>query len=519
MPSLPARARWLVPSLLDCVLVSLLVWQFAAGGRWITLLADGDTGWHIRTGEYVLAERTWPRQDLFSFSKPGEQWFAWEWLAGVALALAHRAAGLAGVAFLAALVIVLAALIVFRRMIRAGANVFLAMIVLMLATGAASIHFLARPHVFTLLLWSVALGLIERDRERADRRIWWLVPLTALWVNLHGGFAALLASLALLTAGRAIEAFLEGGRAPRDFRPAARYALLAAACAAASLANPYGWRLHAHIASYLRSDWIRNVVDEFQSPRFRSEYSLYFELLLFASLMLVPALLARRRVAEALLHVFWAHAALVSARHVPLFVFLVAPAVAAEAGALWRRLATWAGARSVPAILEQVSTDLGRGFARLSLWAAMGPLIVILATPEAHWPRDFPGQKFPVQILRVHGERLAGQRVFTSDQWADYLIYRYYPAHKVYFDGRSDFYGRQLGDEYLGIVQARPPWRESLRRWGFRYALVPREWPLATLLAESGDWRLLARDETGVLYERCDPAAATLALATGRGRE
>lgn len=506
MASLPARARWLAPSLLDCVLVSLLAWQFAAGGRWITLLADGDSGWHIRTGEYILSRGTWPRHDLFSFSKPGQEWFAWEWLADVALALAHHAGGLAGVAFLAALVIAFAALSVFRRMLRAGANAFLAMIVLMLAVGAASIHFLARPHVFTLLFWTLALGLIERDRETPRRRIWWLVPLTLLWVNVHGGFSALLASLVLVAAGRGVEAYLEGGRTIRDFRPAVHYALLAGACTAASLVNPYGWRLHAHIASYLRSDWIRNVVDEFQSPRFRSEYSLYFELLLFAALMLVPGLVARRRVAEALLYVFWAHAALVSARHIPLFAFLVAPGVAAAASALWRRLAAYAGARSAPAVLEQVSADLGRGFARLSAWGVLGPALVILATPEAHWPRDFPRQKFPVDILNAHGERLAGQRVFTSDQWADYLIYRYYPRHRVYFDGRSDFYGQALGDEYLKIVQGKPGWRDSLEKWRFRYALVPREWALATLLAESAQWRLLARDEAGLLYARREAA-------------
>ncbi len=499
---LSAHRRWLTPSLLDCVAVSLLAWQFAVGGRWITLLADGDTGWHIRTGEYILATRSCPRQDLYSFSKPGEPWFAWEWLADVALALAHRADGLAGVAFLAALVIVGAALILLRRMLRAGANAFVAMIALMIAVGAASIHFLARPHVFTLLLWTIALGLIERDRERPGRGIWWLVPLTLVWVNLHGGFVALPASLALAAAGRAGELWWAGGRSVRDLLPAVRYALLAAACTAASLANPYGWRLHAHIASYLRSDWIRNAVDEFQSPKFRSEYSLYFELLLFAALMLAPALVARGRLTEALLYVFWAHASLVSARHVPLFAFLAAPGVAAEATALWRRLAARTGARSIPAILEQVSADLSRGFARPSLWAVLASALLILGTPESHRPRDFPHQKFPVEILNRHGERLAGQRVFTSDQWADYLIYRYYPAQRVYFDGRSDFYGRQVGEEYLRMAQGRTGWREALEKWDFRYALLPSEWALASLLAESDQWQTLAKDQVGVLYAR-----------------
>ena len=501
-------ARWLAPTLLDCVLVSLLVWQFAAGGRWITLLADGDTGWHIRTGEYILDERQWPRQDLFSFSKPGDPWFAWEWLADVAFAVTFRAAGLSGVGVLAALAVVLAALILFRRMLRLGANTFIAMIVLMLAVGAASIHFLARPHVFTLLAWSLSWSLIERDRAQPGRTVWWLVPLTLVWVNVHGGFVALLASLGLWTVAVAVECWLEGARRLPDFRPALRYASLVATCAAVSLVNPYGWRLHAHIAAYLRSEWIRRVVDEFQSPKFRSEYSLYFELLLFAALMAAPAFLKRRRLAEPALALFWGHAALVSARHVPLFVLLAGPWVAAEASLLWRRWASRAGPRSVPAILDSVSEDLRAGFARLSPWAAVGIAVVLLATPTSQWPQDFPAQKFPVEIVSRHADLLRGTRVFTSDQWADYLIYRFYPHQKVYFDGRSDFYGSRLGDEYLKIVQGKTGWRESLDRWGFHYALIPEEWPLAGLLGCSGQWELVERKGPAVLYRRVGMEAA-----------
>lgn len=498
--------RWLTPSLLDCVLLSLLLWQFAVGGRWATLLADGDTGWHIRTGEYVLQERRWPEGDLFSFSKPGQTWYAWEWLADVALALAHQAGGLSAVTILAALVIVAAGGVTFRRMLAAGSNVWVAMITLMLAMGAASIHFLARPHVFTLLAWTVSLGLVEADRRRPGKAVWWLAPLCLLWTNLHGGFVALLVSLAALAAGRSVEALVDR-RASDARRAALRYAGLLAACAAASLVNPYGGRLHAHIFRYLGSDWIRNVVDEFQSPKFRSEHSLHFELLLFAALMLTPALVGRRQFGEASLVLMWAHAALVSARHVPLFALLAAPWVAAELSRLWGQAAARLSARSPLAILNQVGEDLRPAFLRSSGWAAVGLAAVLAATPSSHWPQDFPEQKFPTRLVARHAERLAGARVFTSDQWADYLIYRFYPRQRVYLDGRSDFYGPEIGDAYLKAVQARPGWGRILARWEFRYVLAPREWPLAGVLEQASGWRKLDGDRVAVLYERVEAGA------------
>lgn len=498
--------RLLVPTLYDCLLVSLLAWQFAAGGRWITLLADGDTGWHIRTGQHILENLRWPHADLFSFSKPNQPWYAWEWLADVVLAFIHRCAGLSGVVVAAALVLVVSAALVFRRSLAWGGNVFLTMIVLMLAVGAATIHFLARPHIFTLLAWVFALALLEGDRRRPGPAVWWLAPLTLVWTNFHGGFTAMLASLALIAAGRAVEGCWETGSLGRRLRPALRYLALLGACGLASLINPYGWRLHGHIAVYLQSDWIRNVVDEFQSPRFRSEHSLHFEILLFAALMLVPALLARRQVSEALLVVFWAHAALVSARHVPLFVFLAAPLVAGEAGRLWRAWARSRPAKSAVMILEQVSEDLRPGFRRLSLWGPLGLAAVVLATPRAHWPADFPEQKFPVALVHRHQERLAGARVFTTDQWGNYLIYRFYPRQRVFMDGRSDFYGPEIGNQYLRAAHGRSGWSEFLDRWGFEFVLSPSEWPLASLLAQSGEWRLLERDKLAVLYERSRPA-------------
>src|SRR2546423_1510573 len=76
---------------------------------------------------------------------------------------------------------------------------------------------------------------------------------------------------------------------------ALRYAYLAAACAAASIVNPYGIGLHRHLSEYLRSDWIKNAIQEFQSPSFRSETMLQFEGLLFLGLVAASALVRRRR--------------------------------------------------------------------------------------------------------------------------------------------------------------------------------------------------------------------------------
>src|ERR1700722_6384803 len=112
-------ARLLIPSLSDLFFLAILVWLFMSSGAsgWQGLLADADAGWHIRTGQYILDHHAVPRQDLYSFSKPGAPWTAWEWGSDVIYGLLHRWAGLKGVVLAAGVIIAVFATTLVRRMI------------------------------------------------------------------------------------------------------------------------------------------------------------------------------------------------------------------------------------------------------------------------------------------------------------------------------------------------------------------------------------------------------------------
>ena len=132
--------------------------------------------------------------------------------------------------------------------------------------------------------------------------------------------------------------------------------------------NPYGIGLHRHVAGYLTSDWIRNAVDEFQSPQFRSENLLHFELLLLGALLLAGSLVARRRVADALVILLWAHFALGSVRHVPVFAIVAGPLLA---GGTQRPVGALGGGRGRRGRSDAFCTTLGQdlrpSFQRLSV--------------------------------------------------------------------------------------------------------------------------------------------------------
>jgi hypothetical protein len=484
-------ARFLIPSLSDLFFLAILGWIFMSSGPagWQGLLEDGDVGWHIRTGQWILNHHAVPHHDLYSFSKPDAPWFAWEWLTDVMDGALERVGGLKAIVLMAGVVIAVFATTVIRRMVWRGSHLFIAMAAALLAIGSSTVHFLARPHIFTLLLLSISVWMVEADREKPSRRIWLLVPLTVVWTNLHGGFLALIALLGLAAAGLVIE---------RKFGSAIRYAGLTAACAAASVVNPYGIQLHKHVGEYLKSDWIRNMIQEFQSPSFRNESMMQYEALLLVGVMVAGLLLKRGRVVEAMWIVFFAHMSLSSVRHVPVYVTVAAPILAFELSDLWRKWTADAKKSSLAGIINGMAGDAMRHFRRTSAWPVAVVLALIMIGHPIPWPTDFGPQLFPVAMVHAHPDVILNKRVLTTDQWSDYLIY-VNPQQKVFIDGRSDFYGPEIGNDYIGMMNGRWDWDRILEKYRFDSALVPVDGALAQLLKTRGDWGIVQDDGKRIL--------------------
>ncbi|MGA9074559.1 MAG: hypothetical protein WB368_10655, partial [Candidatus Sulfotelmatobacter sp.] len=187
--------RWLIPSIGDLIFIALLG-LLAFTTLSVRLLGDAGIGWHIRTGQLILATHAIPHLDPFSSTMAGHPWFAWEWIYDVLVGWLDRVAGLNGVVFFTAPIIALTFSWTFRLLLRRGTNFLVALALVLLAASASMIHFLARPHVVSWLftvLWFWVLESSERkanDSPADGRRLflWLLPPLMLVWVNVHGGF-------------------------------------------------------------------------------------------------------------------------------------------------------------------------------------------------------------------------------------------------------------------------------------------------------------------------------------------
>jgi len=502
----------ILPSLTDIAFLMPLIFLFADMDGAKTLLGDGDTGWHVRTGEWIMSHGGVPHKDLFSFTRAAQTWFAWEWLWDVVFAWLHRHWGMAAVVVGSALVIALTSALVFRLALRKGGNPPIAIVLTFVAMASSSIHFLARPHLFTLLFTAVFCTILERVREkRRARLLWWLPVLTVLWTNLHGGWFIGIVLIGLYGAGELSRGLfgMESGAWLQAAKHMLPYGGIASLCLAASLIGPYTYHLHVHIWEYLTDPFQRENIQEMMSISFQKPAARYFEAMLLVGGAACLWHLRRKRFTECLLLVFFAHVALIAARNIPIFGIVAAPILALAVTEWFQKLEDapvcgWlrSTARGLRSMGDSIDAMEGAWRTHLVSAAAVLLIAAVLSAPSppARFRTEFDAKVFPAKALASLGESAAESRIFTSDQWGDFLIYKLYPRGRVFIDGRSDFYGSKFCQKYLDIVQVQYKWQQFLNEYGVDTVLLPTDAPLAGALKESSRWHVVYDDGAAIVF-------------------
>jgi hypothetical protein len=468
-------SRWLLPSVSHWLWLLLLVMLLSQPWRTAMVASDGDACMHWRVGEWMLQNRRVIDTDVFSHTKAGASIISKEWLSEIIFATAGRAAGLYGLAFVAALVIATTFALVHRQLVRAGNDLVVATAVTLLGVWAACTHWLARPHVFSFLMMFWWCDALRRDRFA-------LLPvLTVLWVNLHGGFLAGFLVLAAYWVGAGLE---------RCWGRLRTLTGVGALCLVASLLNPSGYKLHLHNLAFLRSDYLTGWLAEYSSSNFHSAGARGF--LVWLALVFLTLAVCRPRVtaADGLLLISWTYYALYAARNIPLLVIVTAPIlVPAWSTMLPER---W---RALSIRLRRIN-DASSGWPMVLAAAA---LFVIFA------PRStmMPAERWPVQavdFIRQHPEKFAGN-MFNQYIWGGYLM-EALPEHKTFVDGRTDFFGEALIREFDQVTDLAPNWKEPLDKYNISWTLMPSDHRLNCALAMLPQWSCIHSDAVAMVYWR-----------------
>lgn len=503
-------ARWLLPSLESYSALVVLVLLVKSSWRF---LADSDTGWHIRTGQWILQNHAVPRHDLFSYTMAGRDWFAWEWLSDVLLSVAHRAAGLAGVVAAAMLVLFVCFALLYRLMRQRGADPLVALIVTSLGAVVSMVHWLARPHLLSILFMILWYAMVESYRRDRSRWIYLVPLLVAVWANTHGAFVVTIPILLVYAAGEFVEHGLNH-RMRESRKPVTTYVVVAVLSLIAALATPYGYKLYGHLWQYLTDSSLLAAINEFQSPDFHKLDGKMIEVLLALGGVAAARSLLRGRVIDLLLLVLLGHMTLQSERHVTIATVMLIPIIAEQwtgligqvsayisrdegwCGGRWRPIRDWyLGFRAVDQQLRGV---------------LIYPIAVafLLLAARGVWGKDllkprFDPATFPVGAADFVSSARPEGNMYAVDQFGGYLIYRFFPELKVFADGRSDLYrhGTVL-DDMSSLSTLKPTWSEVLDRHDIKWMVLRHDEPLVSVTEISGKWNTVYEDKTARVVVR-----------------
>jgi hypothetical protein len=491
--------RFWLPSLADIFfLCPFLILAFNSGNN---LLSDADTGYHIRTGEYIINHLTVPQNDLFSHITPPLPWFAHEWLSEVVMALVHTFSGLTGVVLFFSFLISVTYFLLFKYSQSLNCNIVFTVLIVLLATLSSSLHWLARPHIFSLLLTVVWYNLLNNYQYQGRDRLYLLPPLMLLWVNLHGGFILGFVLLGVYFTGNVIAALSRDElKRKLALERCRKLAVFTAGALLFTLLNPRGYDILLFPFRTVSNQFLMDNVLEFFSPNFHG--ALPYKYLLLLTIAVVA--LSRKGIdlIELALLVLFTYMSLYSARYIPLFAIIVTPILLKQLQSILRRCDN-----RLAQFFEQRSRNLELLDARASghLWPIISVLAVCALALNGTIEFKFDASRKPVAAVEfLQREKLPG-KMFNDDEFGDYVIYAAWPEYKVFFDGRSDMYGEAWGSQYVSVVRLQSDWENIIEKNNFSWIFVSAGSPLTIVLLEKHNWHLIYADKVAQIFVKNIP--------------
>jgi hypothetical protein len=487
---------------LDAPTLAVLVVYMVFAAVSLLQFTDPDFWWHLRTGQLIVETGSIPKEDPFSFTAAGSPWVAHEWLCDLLIYGIESTVGYWGNVLLFTALALAALAVMHRLLLKMGVSPRVALGLVILGGAMSLPYCTVRPLVFSWLFAAIFLHSLYAQRLDSRTPIWHLPPLMLLWANLHAGYVIGLLLAGLWLASTAVERVLSRER--HDLR---RPTLLLVACLAATIANPNGLALLAYPLTYLApGNTIQGFIGDWQSPDFH--LPLHWPLAAgIVALVLVGLRGDTRNLFRLSLAAVFTFMALASSRHQPLFALVFMAVMGDVLREQWRWARREGAAQPAPRGVPALNWVI-LAAATLVMAFAVGrsPYLQLNGSPLTSGLFNYPaaGTEF------IH-DNYPDARMFNLFQWGGYIINELYPEQRVFIDGRVDMYGDTLMEQYIRVERLQPGWPDVLRQHNIDLVIIEKDSPLAAVLSEIPDWRLVFSGPVEAVFVR----AADTALSEG----
>jgi tetratricopeptide (TPR) repeat protein len=493
-----------------------LVYAFLAG---LATVGDPDLGWHLATGRWVAQHHHVFSTDVFSYTVPGAP-AVYPPGGGLILYGLYLLGGFSLLSWLGAL----ACLATVALLLRRGSAVTAAIAIV--AVPFIAYRTVPRSELFAVVLFAAYLSLLWENYQTGRAPLWWLPLLMVVWVNVHVSFFSGLGLLVGFAGLEILELPFAGSRRDELLQRLKRETPWFLASAAATLINPWGWRLYPAILQFTKSvharyinEWASvhwNWADALTSFSPRNTSDMFHVLCLITVLAMIAAVLQYRAGAAILL----VGAAYEASRHVRMLA-LASCIVVVVAGSVLSSAMPW--------IRSRIANARTRSMLATAAVAILAALAIVrsadlitnyhylaernLSTFGAGLSGWFPrrGAEF------IQDHQLPGEVLNTYNE-GGYILWALGPQRRDYIDGREVPFGPALaqhGGELLSTPLDSTGWRQEADKYGINTIIFPLtldEISLGRLKSDcnSQEWRPVYLDEVSIVLVRRTPQNADL---------
>ncbi len=425
-------------------------------------IANPDTFYDLKTGQYILDNFKIPTQDIFSLPAYGADWVPHEWLAQIIFYSVYAISGFFGLIVFCALLGVLTYFILWRLAFKKGANFYLSILILFILSYLTLELWVPRPQIFSYLSFAILIYFLESYRDKPDKKYLIGSMLTIwFWANTNASFVLGLVIMVFYLFSEAISSRWRGwsgkNLSSKDIK---KLGIAAAGSVLLGVfATPSGYN------GLLYSFYVQEVANYLGVLEWKPITIFLYEVqaqIFVVMIFLTDAFLA------------WWFFFRKESRDMTflglVFGVSLLPFISI------RHVGFWPIALFVPAAMS-LSVALKNFLARFSD-KAFGIFLLVIGiifiSGRLLWiPKSLINEKIiPVKAVDFIKENGIRGPLFNLYNEGGYLIFRLWPEDKVFIDGRSEVYRGRPIIEFFTIFGLHPGWEKLTdEKYGLNYFL------------------------------------------------
>ncbi|CAN5520427.1 hypothetical protein BH11CYA1_BH11CYA1_03270 [soil metagenome] len=464
-------------ALLLALLALLCLVKF--GSHIACTLQSSDSGWLIRTGQYIV-EHGIPANDPFSWSSPLRPIVIYQWLYAVILGWLWQQGGLWLVGLATSIIAGLIYLWYLpASMISRGVSAVYTFA--MLSLCCTPVLFWARPQITSFVLILAFGAILEHTRTNTSKKSLAALPLLmVLWANLH--------SFWFIGLGMVAAYLFEAAISKKTGSKALLLALFA--CLLAVLINPYGTGLIVYNLSFTTEPDFASIRE--LQPLLLTQAKSHLYELLYLALAWAAMIMGRRSVplAGLLLSAITSAAALLLYRFGPVAMLITWPYVS-MALASFPIFRSGENIGELEAQPKKLRHTLNIGLACLALISALFFYVQQFPQDKPVWFTNSDSSLKVTEFLKEHPALT--KRLLCDPAVGSTLIYE--NIVPVFFDTRFDFYGRQFCTEFNNCFDAEDGWQQYIEKWQVDAVCVDDSYRIYKALLCSPAWQKIYDDK------------------------